>query len=314
MPNNDHSSGHGVWASLFIFQGSAVIHFSVLTSLYTLKRFKTCTKTEVSHVRIDQHWGRMLWARPLSLNKTGAVSHLKGCAAAQNTNTGGSSCLSSPELLVGVVLQASSSSSGHRCRAAGLTVGQITWNNIIFPSLADECVAVLPAHLSHYTSAPAWPVVYSNVAWMQQLVVTWGWLCCSHSDIFKGGWGRRHCCLWSVDDSAACCTSSTLSASWWQQSRACVCRGHGRYTQREYELSLLNYNSRIFGMRLVIVLWTLTDWHCTLPGFNRCSSNCQSRCRNSLCLFFLSVFRKERLSITQMSGLENCVVCGSDLK
>lgn len=84
------------------------------------------------------------------------------------------------------------------------------------------CCFSYPLVSSLYTSASSLPVVYSNVVWMEQLVVTWGWLCCSHSDIFKGGGGRRHCCLWSVDDSPACCTSSTLAVSWWERSRASV--------------------------------------------------------------------------------------------
>lgn len=74
------------------------------------------------------------------------------------------------------------------------------------------------------TSASSLPVVYSNVVRMEQLVVTWGWLCCSHSDIFKGGRGRRRCCLWSVDDSLGCCTSSTLTTAWCEGSRASVQR------------------------------------------------------------------------------------------
>lgn len=43
----------------------------------------------------------------------------------------------------------------------------------------------------------------------------------------KGGRGRRHCCLWSVDDSPACCTSSTLATSWWEGSRTFM-QGHVR--------------------------------------------------------------------------------------
>lgn len=87
-------------------------------------------------------------------------------------------------------------------------------------------LAFFPSHFSFlfYTSASSLPVVYFNVLWTEQLVVTWGWLCCSHSDRFKGGQGRHHCCLWSVGDSPACCTSSTLASSWCEESRA---RMHG---------------------------------------------------------------------------------------
>lgn len=95
------------------------------------------------------------------------------------------------------------------------------------PLVADKtsvayCFLSYPLVSSLYTSASSSPVVYFNAVWTEQLVVTWGWLCCSHSDIFKGGQGRHHCCLWSVGDSPACCTSSTLASSCCERSRACV--------------------------------------------------------------------------------------------
>lgn len=139
---------------------------------------------------------------------------------------GGFSCLSSLQLLAQVVLHGSSFTSGLRWSTL-LRLGQINQNNIIFPLVADNtsvayCFLSYPLVLSLYTSASSSPVVYFNVVWTEQLVVTWGWLCCSHSDIFKGGQGRHHCCLWSVGDSPACCTSSTLASSWCEGSRVCL--------------------------------------------------------------------------------------------
>lgn len=127
-----------------------------------------------------------------------------------------------------------------------------------------------------YTSASSLPVVYSNVVWTEQLVVTWGWLCCSHSDRFKGDQGRHHCCLWSVGDSPACCTSSTLASSWCEESRA---RMHGSDRPCRNPIVLLGFDllemlrklysftlCHIFGrlhfgsgsqMTLSIKLWTI---------------------------------------------------------
>lgn len=122
------------------------------------------------------------------------------------------------------------------------------------------CFLSYPLVSSLYTSASSSPVVYSNVVRMEQLVVTWGWLCCSHSDIFKGGRRRHHCCLWSVDDSPACCTSSTLASSWWEGSRACV---QGRVQDMpgfdQYRLLKGNTNTRTFGMSLLIINVTFCD-------------------------------------------------------
>lgn len=122
-----------------------------------------------------------------------------------------------------------SSDGGHRWSTV-LTLVQITQNNIIVP-LADGRVSLpcpLVPSVCSYTSSL--PVVYSNVVLMEQLVVTWGWLCCSHSDMLKGDWGMSYCCLWSVDDSPACCTSTTLILQW--EGRApCILVSLGRELQ-----------------------------------------------------------------------------------
>lgn len=83
------------------------------------------------------------------------------------------------------------------------------------------CCLSEPLVCSLCTYASSLLVVYSNVVWMEQLVVTRGWLCCSHSDIFKDNWGKRHCCLQSVDDSTACYTSSTVVILWLEGSALC---------------------------------------------------------------------------------------------
>lgn len=91
---------------------------------------------------------------------------------------GGFSCFSSLQLLAQVVLHGSSFTSGLRWSTL-LTLGQITQNNIIFPLVADKtsvayCFLSYPLVFSLYTSASSSPVVYFNVVWMEQLVVTWG--------------------------------------------------------------------------------------------------------------------------------------------
>lgn len=141
----------------------------------------------------------------------------------------------------------SSFTSGHRWSAA-LTAGQITQNNIIFPLVADECIAVFPTHLSLYASASSLPVVYSNVVQMKQLVVTRGWLCCSHSDIFKGrlrkapllplicGW--QPCLLHQLH-------TGDLMVRREQGAHAGTCMVHAECDQSR--LSKWNNNTMIFG-------------------------------------------------------------------
>lgn len=134
----------------------------------------------------------------ISLSIAWPVSALEGCDASHRWISEVPYTPPTLQLLAQVVLPASLFTSGHR------------WSTIIFPYALVSTLC---------TSASSLPVVYSNVVRMEQLLVTWGWLCCSHSDIFKGGWGRRRCCLWSVDDSLACCTSSTLTIAWCEGSR-----------------------------------------------------------------------------------------------
>lgn len=72
-----------------------------------------------------------------------------------------------------------------------VSTSRCAWRNLIHQGVrAKEPTTLSSFHqwdktIVGHSSHP--PLLYSNAVWTEQLVVTRGWLCCSHSDIFKGG-------------------------------------------------------------------------------------------------------------------------------